>query len=75
MAKLVCTQCGTVGKPKTTTRGSILIEIVLWLACLLPGIIYTLWRLTTHGKACRKCGSPNLVPVNSPAGQNLTGQV
>ena len=62
-----CLTCHSVGNPKTETRGSILIEIVLWLCFLVPGLVYSLWRLTTRRKVCRQCGSAQLVPVTSPA--------
>jgi hypothetical protein len=68
-----CTVCGHTGKPKTVTRGSFLIEVsptrhldVLWLALIVPGVIYSLWRLTTRHKACAKCGSTHIVPTDSP---------
>jgi hypothetical protein len=61
-----CTVCGHTGKPKTVTRGSFLIEVVLWLALIVPGVIYSLWRLTTRHKCCAKCGSTLIVPTDSP---------
>ena len=67
----ICTHCGHAGKPKTHTKGSLLIEIVLWLSFLVPGLIYSLWRLTTRQKVCRKCGTPNLVPTDTPRGRKL----
>lgn len=61
-----CMRCGTEGPPKTRTNGSILIEIVLWLMFLVPGIIYSIWRLTTRRRVCAACGSEQLVPIGSP---------
>ena len=52
------------------TQDSILIEIILWLFLIVPGVIYSLWRLTTRAKACPACGTPSLVPLNSPMGCN-----
>jgi len=71
MRQLICSTCGTVGKPKSVTKGSTLIELVLWLCLLVPGFIYSLWRLTTRTKACRSCGAENLVPMESPVGKKL----
>lgn len=72
MAKdMVCVNCGYRGKPKTVTKGSILIEIVLWLALIVPGIIYSLWRLTTRHSACPQCAAANMVPAGSPRGRKL----
>ena len=70
-SKKICTRCGSIGKPKTVTSGSFLIEIVLWCFMILPGILYTLWRLTTRRKACRSCGASDLVSVDSPIGRRI----
>lgn len=73
-----CTQCGSkFARPKTNTRGSFFIEIFLWLLLLIPGIIYSLWRLTTRYKSCPVCGSSQIIPTSSPAAQaalNAAGQ-
>ena len=50
---LYCVTCGTTGRPKRVTRGSLLIELVLWLCFIVPGLIYSLWRLSTRHTACR----------------------
>lgn len=65
----ICAACGTVGQPKSETRGSILIEIVLWLCFLIPGLIYSIWRLTTRRPVCRACGGHELLPLNTPGGR------
>lgn len=67
----VCTACGTVAKPKRVTKGSILIEIVLWLTFIIPGLVYSIWRHTTRHNACAACGSASLIPAESPAGRKL----
>lgn len=61
-----CPNCGTVGRPKTATRGSFLMEVFLWLLLIVPGFVYSLWRLTTKTKACPKCGAPYMIPADSP---------
>lgn len=61
-----CPNCGAVGAPVTVTRGSLLVELVLWLMMVLPGILYSVWRLTTRHQACPICKAPNMVPVESP---------
>lgn len=72
MAKeLICAACGTVGAAKSVTKGSLLIEIVLWLCFLIPGVFYSIWRLSTRHKACVACGSQNLIPLDSPVGKQL----
>lgn len=69
--QLVCTSCGSVGKPRTVVPGSFLIEIVLWLFFLLPGLCYTVWRLSAKHKACPACGGKAMVPTGSPVGRQL----
>jgi hypothetical protein len=74
-SQLICSNCGTIGKPKTFTKGSILIEIFLWFCFLLPGLLYSIWRLTTRTKVCRSCGAKNMVPLNSPMGKKLQNEL
>jgi len=69
--QFICTVCGNIGNPKTMVKGSILTELFLWLFFILPGIFYSIWRLSTKSKVCSKCGSINLVPVESPVGIEL----
>ena len=68
---VICNSCGNVGSSVRQMRGSILIEIVLWLCFLLPGFIYTLWRYTSTYKMCRACGHADLIPADSPKGREL----
>lgn len=68
-ANYICTTCGTTAAPESYTKGSILIEIVLWLAFIVPGLIYSIWRLTSKQQVCPACKKPTLIPLNTPAGQ------
>lgn len=72
---MICTNCYYQGKLKTETKGSFLIELVLWFFFLVPGIIYSLWRLTTRNKVCAKCGSLLVVPEDSVRGQEILRMV
>jgi len=74
MKNFVCSNCGYIGKQKTYTKGSFIIELFLWLMLIVPGIIYSLWRLTTKFKACPKCRAPNMIPIDTPRGQQLSEQ-
>jgi hypothetical protein len=67
----VCKQCGTSAEPTSDTPGSILIELVLWLCFIVPGLIYSLWRHSKRRDVCRACHSPDLVPRDSPIGRQL----
>lgn len=64
-----CTQCEQLGTPRTVTKGSFVIEVLAWLCFLIPGVLYSLWRLTTRHKACPHCGSASIVPSSSPRAQ------
>ncbi|MGV3774686.1 MAG: hypothetical protein ACO1QB_17430 [Verrucomicrobiales bacterium] len=70
----ICEDCGQVGYAKTITQGSLLIEIVLWLFMILPGLIYSIWRLTSRKEACRQCKG-KLIPLKTPRGQKLFEQM
>jgi len=67
----ICATCHSMGTPKTATKGSLAIEVLLWLCFLLPGMLYSLWRLTSRHKACPKCGSAEMIPCDTPRGQQL----
>lgn len=68
---MVCTTCGHCGPARVVTRGSLMIELVLWLALIVPGLIYSLWRLSTRHSACESCGSSTLVKPGSPVGRRV----
>jgi ribosomal protein L40E len=71
---VICQDCGTVGQPKKRIKGSLLVEFLLWCMMILPGLVYSIWRLTTKAKVCRACGSEALVPVGTPRGRLLVQQ-
>ncbi len=64
--EMYCATCGATGKPKTRTKGSILIELVLWLMFIVPGLIYSIWRLSTRAQVCSNCGATGIIPIGSP---------
>ena len=66
---LYCTACGTVAIPKRYTKGSFGMEILLWLLMVLPGVLYTLWRITSKYAGCPQCQAPGMIPLTSPVAQ------
>lgn len=60
-----CPGCGGVGEPRRENRGSLLVEVLLWLLCL-PGMIYSYWRRSTKIEKCAYCGKLGVLPVDSP---------
>jgi len=74
MAKeMFCVKCGYKGKPKLITKGSIGLEIVLWLFFLIPGLIYSIWRHTSRYRGCLKC-KDTMIPLDSPVAQKLLAE-
>lgn len=69
--ELVCTVCGHAGKPKRITKGSFLIELVLWCFFIIPGLIYSIWRMNSRHDACSQCGSTAIVPTSTPIGARI----
>lgn len=68
---VICSSCGAVGATQTITPGSFFIELILWCFFIIPGLIYSIWRLTQKRVGCGACGSSTLLPLNSPRGQQL----
>lgn len=83
---VVCSHCGTLGPRRLRTRGTLGLEIGLWvvgLVTLLFGIgllilpaalIYSIWRMFSRRVECTACGSPNVIPASSPAAQRILQQ-
>lgn len=69
--QMICPTCGTTGQPRIETKGSIAIEIILWLCFVIPGLIYSIWRLSSKYPACPACGAAGMIGVNTPRGQKL----
>jgi len=68
----ICIRCGFHGQPMKVTKGSFGVELLLWLFFCLPGLIYSIWRLTSRYDACPSCLAPSsMIPANSPEGQRL----
>ena len=69
--EIVCTSCGYVGKPKSITKGSMGVEVILWLCFLVPGLIYSVWRLSSRHDGCPSCSQTSLIPRASPMAQKF----
>lgn len=70
-AEKLCTNCHFIGKPRKITKGSLLIEILLWIMFIFPGLIYSIWRLTSKISACPQCQAPNMIPLESQMAQRI----
>jgi len=56
-----CPNCKHEGKAKSETPGYILIELILWCFFLLPGLVYSIWRVSSRHYVCSMCGWRNIV--------------
>lgn len=70
---VACTRCYYIGPARRKKPGSIGIEIVLWFF-IIPGLIYSIWRSSSTYKACESCGSGDVVPLDSPKGQEIVNR-
>lgn len=61
-----CTDCGYTGRTKRRYQGNGIIEIVLWLSFVIPGLIYSIWRSSKLLAICPTCNSHNTIPADSP---------
>jgi uncharacterized membrane protein YqaE (UPF0057 family) len=67
----ICTTCGFVGEPIRVTPGHFCLELALWFLLLIPGMIYSVWRVTHKALVCPKCKNPTMIPLDSPVGRDL----
>lgn len=84
VGKWACSQCGTVGKAKTITKGSILVELAAWvfglafcwffLIFLLVPIAYSIWRHLSWHKGCPSRHGP-MIKIDTPIGKQLLDKV
>jgi len=83
---MFCTTCHQTDRPKLHTKGSLGLELLLWVAGVLAALTvvglvllvvplaYSIWRLTSRGKVCRHCQSSELIPPTSPRARQLAAQ-
>lgn len=67
----LCTTCGHIGKTKSNTPGSMGIELILWLCLLIPGLIYSVWRLSRRHQACGACGAATILAIDAPLAKSF----
>lgn len=64
--KYICTSCNcTTLEPKL--KGNGWIELILWLAYIIPGLIYSIWRRGSAPNLCPTCDKSTLAPYSEGA--------
>lgn len=80
--EVACARCGAVGAAVRHTRGSGVVEALLWLcglaawvlygwAALAPALLYGAWRVIRRRETCGACGSADVVPAATPRGRRI----
>ncbi len=64
MTKQVCTTCNNTTN-EGLMRGNGFIELVLWLAYIIPGVIYSIWRRGGEPSICPACKKETLKPYDA----------
>ena len=72
---MICTVCGSKNNHKKKAKGNIIIEIILWCCYIVPGLIYSIWRISSKRLICLSCGSEALIPENSIIGKKIMEDV
>lgn len=67
----VCTLCCSQVRPVAITPGTFGMECLLWLCFLVPGVIYSIWRIASRYAGCPVCKAKNCIPIETPAAQSI----
>ncbi|MHB8767352.1 MAG: hypothetical protein ACYDA8_23850 [Deferrisomatales bacterium] len=65
---LRCRHCGYAGPAEPLAPGRAVVEALLWIAFLIPGVLYSLWRLFGRRYLCPRCKTA-ATEVRVPAGR------
>jgi hypothetical protein len=71
--EMYCPSCGRIGRPKRITPGYFVLEVVLWLFFIIPGLIYSVWRLAARYDGCPYCEQKGMIPTDSPLARPAIG--
>lgn len=69
----VCTNCEYIGQAYQS--GSFWLGLVLWCCYIVPGLLYTIWCMTTAKNVCPKCGQKTMLSVKLPKGEKLRDKI
>ena len=70
----ICADCGSTIRPVKIWKGSFLLEVILFLCFIIPGLIYSAWRLSATKMGCPLCKSVSVFPLSGPKGKQLAEQ-
>jgi len=61
----VCRKCAIVTRSRLLVKGSDVLEVILWLCLIVPGLAYHIWRRVTSTRICSRCGGVDLIGANT----------
>lgn len=47
--------------------------VAIAMVAAIPGFLFTIWRYAGEYRACKQCGSPDVIPADSPRARELQG--
>ena len=56
---------------KPVQPGSSIIELLLYIMFILPGMMYSAWRAQEKNAVCSNCGAKNPIPIQAAIAQKL----
>ncbi len=71
---MICAHCGYIGKTERFSKGSYLLEIILWMMLFVPGTLYTTWRFFNEYHACPICRNMTMTPLDSTLGKKIANE-
>jgi len=71
----ICFNCGSFVEPVLIYKGAFFVEIILWLAVLLPGMFYSAWRYSTKYYGCPECKSEKVLEKKYPAAKYFISKI
>lgn len=72
--KIQCLVCNQKSEVKPQRRGNTAIEVILWCFCLVPGVIYSLWRNGENVYICPICKSKSITIIDQREIQKIKSQ-
>ena len=63
---MYCPECGLFEQGLALPRGYLGMELLLWCCGLLPGLLYSVWRVRNPQRVCVSCHFAGIVPLDSP---------
>jgi len=61
--QIQCPNCKYEGAGKFIVKGSMSMELVLWICFIIPGLIYSTWRLNNKKWICPRCDFEHVVKL------------